>query len=68
MSDFVSRGFTGRRRVPEDLARRLPPVETEFPVLTAGPIAGTRCPTSDLLLAAGLQPSWIRTERFGPTG
>ena len=37
---FVSRGFGGRRRVPEELADRVPPgqyVETGFPVLTAGP-------------------------------
>jgi DMSO/TMAO reductase YedYZ molybdopterin-dependent catalytic subunit len=40
MSDFVSRGFTGRRRSPQDLADRVPPgqyVEPGFPVLTAGP-------------------------------
>ena len=40
MSDFVSRGFTGRRRSPEELADRVPPgqyVEPGFPVLTAGP-------------------------------
>ena len=40
MSDFISRAFTGRRRVPEDLAARLPPgqyYEQGFPVLTAGP-------------------------------
>ena len=40
MSDFFSRGFTGRRRVPEELADRVPPgqyVENDFPVLTAGP-------------------------------
>jgi DMSO/TMAO reductase YedYZ molybdopterin-dependent catalytic subunit len=40
MSDFISRAFTGRRRVPEDLASRLPPgqyYEQGFPVLTAGP-------------------------------
>ncbi len=40
MSGFVSRGFSGRRRAPEELAARLPPgqyVETGFPVLTAGP-------------------------------
>ncbi|MFL5870582.1 MAG: sulfite oxidase-like oxidoreductase [Solirubrobacterales bacterium] len=39
-SDFVSRGFRGRRRTPEDLAERLPPgqyAESGFPVLTAGP-------------------------------
>ena len=37
---FVSRGFGGRRRVPEELADRVPPgqyVEPGFPVLTAGP-------------------------------
>ena len=40
MSDFVSRGFTGRRP-PEQLADRLPPGQYEergFPVLTAGPV------------------------------
>ena len=40
MSGFVSRGFTRRRQVPEELAGRVPPgqyVETGFPVLTAGP-------------------------------
>jgi DMSO/TMAO reductase YedYZ molybdopterin-dependent catalytic subunit len=37
---FVSRGFGGRRKVPEELADRVPPgqyIETGFPVLTAGP-------------------------------
>jgi DMSO/TMAO reductase YedYZ molybdopterin-dependent catalytic subunit len=40
MSKFVSRGFGGRRRVPDELHDRLPPgqyVEQGFPVLTAGP-------------------------------
>jgi DMSO/TMAO reductase YedYZ molybdopterin-dependent catalytic subunit len=40
VSNFVSRGFTGRRRTPEELRERLPPgqyVESGFPVLTAGP-------------------------------
>jgi DMSO/TMAO reductase YedYZ molybdopterin-dependent catalytic subunit len=40
VNDFVSRGFRRRRRVPEELADRLPPgqyVEPGFPVLTAGP-------------------------------
>ena len=40
MSGFISRGFGGRRRVPEELADRVPPgqyVEPGFPVLTAGP-------------------------------
>ena len=40
MSGFISRGFGGGRRVPEELAHRVPPgqyVEPGFPVLTAGP-------------------------------
>jgi DMSO/TMAO reductase YedYZ molybdopterin-dependent catalytic subunit len=40
MSDFISRGFRGRRRTPEELRDRLPPgqyAEPGFPVLTAGP-------------------------------
>jgi DMSO/TMAO reductase YedYZ molybdopterin-dependent catalytic subunit len=40
MSDFVSRGFSRRRRPPAELAERLPPgqyAEPGFPVLTAGP-------------------------------
>src|SRR4051794_29159087 len=39
MSNFLSRGFSGRR-APEELAERLPPgqyYERGFPVLTAGP-------------------------------
>jgi DMSO/TMAO reductase YedYZ molybdopterin-dependent catalytic subunit len=40
VSGFISRGFTRRRRTPEELADRLPPgqyYESGFPVLTAGP-------------------------------
>ena len=40
MNDFLSRGFSGRRRTSPELAERLPPGqynETGFPVLTAGP-------------------------------
>ena len=40
MSEFVSRGFSRRRQTPGELADRLPPgqyVESDFPVLTAGP-------------------------------
>jgi DMSO/TMAO reductase YedYZ molybdopterin-dependent catalytic subunit len=40
VSGFISRGFTRRRQVPEELAERVPPgqyVERGFPVLTAGP-------------------------------
>src|SRR5437016_1970478 len=63
MSDFDSRGFTGRR-TPEEFASRLPPgqyAERGFPVLTAGPTpqVGPRacsCPTS----TAGRAPSGLR--------
>jgi DMSO/TMAO reductase YedYZ molybdopterin-dependent catalytic subunit len=37
---MATRGFFGRRRIPEELAQRIPPgqhLETGFPVLTAGP-------------------------------
>jgi DMSO/TMAO reductase YedYZ molybdopterin-dependent catalytic subunit len=40
MADFVSRGFTGRRRTSDEIAARLPPGQYDehgFPVLTAGP-------------------------------
>jgi DMSO/TMAO reductase YedYZ molybdopterin-dependent catalytic subunit len=40
VADFVSRGFTGRRRSREEVAKRLPPGQYDehgFPVLTAGP-------------------------------
>ncbi len=40
MSNFFSRGFSGARRTPPELADRVPPgqyVEQDFPVLTAGP-------------------------------
>ena len=39
MNGFISRGFAGRKRTPEELAARLPPgqyAESGFPVLTAG--------------------------------
>jgi DMSO/TMAO reductase YedYZ molybdopterin-dependent catalytic subunit len=40
VTDFISRGFGGRPREPEELADRIPPgqhLERDFPVLTAGP-------------------------------
>jgi DMSO/TMAO reductase YedYZ molybdopterin-dependent catalytic subunit len=40
VSDFISRGFGGKRRVAPDVAARLPPgqyLEHGFPVLNAGP-------------------------------
>jgi DMSO/TMAO reductase YedYZ molybdopterin-dependent catalytic subunit len=45
MSNFMSRGFTGRRRVDPEIAARLPPGqydESGFPVLTAGPTPDVR--------------------------
>jgi hypothetical protein len=56
MSDFAQRAFGGHRKVPDELAERLPPgqyLERGFPVLTAGP-------TPDV--------ATTRSERFGPTG
>ncbi len=47
MAGFISRGFSGRRRAPEDLAERLPPgqyYERGFPVLTAGPTPDVKPP------------------------
>src|SRR3954451_14221200 len=40
MADFVSPGFTVRRRARDEIAKRLPPGQYDehgFPVLTAGP-------------------------------
>ena len=40
MSDFISRGFSGLRRTPDEVREKLPPgqyLERGFPVLTAGP-------------------------------
>jgi DMSO/TMAO reductase YedYZ molybdopterin-dependent catalytic subunit len=40
VGNFISRGVTRRRQVPEELADRVPPgqyIESGFPVLTAGP-------------------------------
>ena len=40
LNGFISRGFSGSRRTPEELADRLPPgqyAESGWPVLTAGP-------------------------------
>jgi DMSO/TMAO reductase YedYZ molybdopterin-dependent catalytic subunit len=40
VNGFISRGFSGHRRTPEEFADRLPPgqyLEEGFPVLTAGP-------------------------------
>jgi len=69
MSDFVSRGFGGKRRSGEDLAARVPPgqyVEPGFPVLTAGPTP--RVETAewtlriDGMVANEVERSW---EEFG---
>jgi DMSO/TMAO reductase YedYZ molybdopterin-dependent catalytic subunit len=45
VSNFISRGFSGHRQVPAELAARLPPgqyAESGFPVLTAGPTPQVR--------------------------
>jgi DMSO/TMAO reductase YedYZ molybdopterin-dependent catalytic subunit len=69
MSGFVSRGFSGRRRAPAELAARLPPgqyIESGFPVLTAGPTPDVRDDVWQLkidgMVAQRRQWSW---EEFG---
>jgi DMSO/TMAO reductase YedYZ molybdopterin-dependent catalytic subunit len=69
MAAFISRGFTGRRRTPEDQAARLPPgqyVEGGFPVLTAGPTpdiaTGDWSLSIDGMVEEPLRWSW---EQFG---
>jgi DMSO/TMAO reductase YedYZ molybdopterin-dependent catalytic subunit len=69
MNDFVSRGFSGRRRAPDELARRLPPgqyLERGFPVLTAGPTPAVDTATwtfrIDGMVAEEREWSW---EEFG---
>jgi DMSO/TMAO reductase YedYZ molybdopterin-dependent catalytic subunit len=45
---FISRGFVGKRRVPEAAQNRVPPgqyVTSEFPVLSAGPTPRVRLDT-----------------------
>jgi len=63
MGDFISRGFSGRRRPPQEVERRLPPgqhLEAGFPVLTAGPTP--QVPTAGWTLtvdgAVGRTRSW----------
>jgi DMSO/TMAO reductase YedYZ molybdopterin-dependent catalytic subunit len=71
VSGFISRGFGGHRRVPEELADRVPPgqyVEPGFPVLTAGPTphidpeAGEWSFRIDGMVATEREWSW---EEFG---
>ena len=69
MTDFISRGFQGRRRAPEEIAARLPPGqyhETGFPVLTAGPTPDVNAQDwyvrIDGMVAEPRQWSW---EEFG---
>jgi DMSO/TMAO reductase YedYZ molybdopterin-dependent catalytic subunit len=71
MSDFVSRGFTGRRRAPEELAERLPPgqyLERDFPVLTAGPAPDIRAEEWGLridgMVAEEAEWSWEEFQRL----
>jgi len=69
MGGFVSRGFSGRRRVDPEVAARLPPgqyLETGFPVLTAGPTP--QVPADEWRLGfdgAVAQPQDWSREEFG---
>ncbi len=65
MNGFVSRGFTRRRRTPEELADQLPPgqyAESGFPVLTAGPTPDISTDewsfTIDGMVGEGREWSW----------
>ena len=65
MNDFISRAFSGRRRVPEEFADRLPPgqyYESGFPVLTAGPTPDVETSTWSLridgMVAAPREWTW----------
>jgi DMSO/TMAO reductase YedYZ molybdopterin-dependent catalytic subunit len=69
VSDFLSRGFRGRRRTPEGMEGRLPPgqyFESGFPVLTAGPTPqvdiGAWAFRIDGMVASQREWSW---EEFG---
>ena len=70
MSDFVSRGFAGRRRVDPDLAARVPPgryVAPGFPVLTAGPTPRVD-PGEWALTVDGVVAAALRTAGAGTPG
>jgi DMSO/TMAO reductase YedYZ molybdopterin-dependent catalytic subunit len=72
MNGFISRGFSGRRRTPAELAARLPPgqyAESGWPVLTAG--ATPNVPTSSWSFRidgmVGKPQGW-NWEEFGQIG
>ena len=68
--EFVSRGFTGRRRTPEELADRLPPgqyKEDGFPIgvlwdklQAESPRVGLWLDTSQMTLAETVTVAWSR--------
>jgi DMSO/TMAO reductase YedYZ molybdopterin-dependent catalytic subunit len=71
MSDFVSRAFGGHRKVPEELAGRIPPgqyLERGFPVLTAGPTPDVATADWTLkidgMVASELEWSWEEFQRL----
>jgi len=67
MKDFISRGFRGRRRPPEQ-ADRLPPGQylvTDFPVLSAGPTPHTPLDQWDFSISGDVeQPKRWSWEEF----
>jgi DMSO/TMAO reductase YedYZ molybdopterin-dependent catalytic subunit len=73
MNGFISRGFSGRRRTPAELAARLPPgqyLESGWPVLTAG--ATPNVPTSswsfriDGMVGKSQEWNWEEFAQLGP--
>ena len=67
VSSFISRGFTGRRRAPDELADRIPPgqyYERGFPVLTAGPTPRVAAEDWSLTVdgMVGSSRTWSREE------
>jgi DMSO/TMAO reductase YedYZ molybdopterin-dependent catalytic subunit len=59
-SNFVSRGFLGRRRQDPEVAARIPPgqyLETGFPVLSAGPTPHTPLNQWSFTIRGAAQPS-----------
>jgi DMSO/TMAO reductase YedYZ molybdopterin-dependent catalytic subunit len=72
MTSFFSRGFGGRRRVPEEFEGRLPPgqyYEEGFPVLTAGPTPDVATDgwtfTIDGMVGATRAWSWDEMQALG---
>jgi DMSO/TMAO reductase YedYZ molybdopterin-dependent catalytic subunit len=69
VSGFVSRGFTRRRKAPDEYADRIPPgqyYESGFPVLTAGPTPNVELDSWQFRIDGMVgQPATWTWEEFG---